>query len=502
VSPVVTNAMLVNTSTTIAISVATEYTARGYQTADIEAVASTMKKHGFKTLILDRATSIYAAGSNYPLPTTNIDWVGTWEYGVHPLTDSIFQGAISILNAKIQGTAIKKAYVLDGFWDPNWQGASVAKTAADMDAIAQEWYTVASSDSNAILLGVFAWDYGPAPAIGSSQFPANVLAEQHAIGSSILAHKPPNYQGYLDVASCGQVAGWAWDTNQPNNPISVSITVDNLAPVTVRANSFRQDLQNAGIGNGVHAFWYTPPASLRDGHTHLINVTYCGTVSPVTASPRYTETCACVSCSVSIAWVKPSSVTWGPPNTLTVAGYAQNGVGGVQMYWRDVTVGGSWSSVSWAPTPAADSTWSNTIPSSNYCHTFQVYAVYTGLQSGTFTYTGLNSGYCSETASVTWIQPQPSAGYGPPGSLIVAGQASGAPPGTGVVMSYRDVTAGTAWVTVSYAPPPDSNGTWINSIPNANYYHQYQVKLTYDAFSSACSCTYQGGNSITWCSGC
>jgi hypothetical protein len=497
------NAMLVNTGTTIAITVATEYTARGYQPADIEAVAFTMKQHGFKTMILDRATSIAAGGSNYVLPLNNVDWVGTWEYGAHPYTDPTFQTANSILNTRIQGSSRKKVYVLDGFWDPNWQGASVAKTPADMDAIAQEWFTVASSDPNAILLGVFAWDSpGSPPVIGSSGFRSNVLAEHQAIGASIIAHKSPNYQGYLDVASCGQVAGWAWDANQPNNPISVSISVDSLAPVTVRANSFRQDLLNAGIGNGYHAFWYTPPASIRDGQQHLINVTYCGTGSSLTASPRYTETCVCSSCSVSIAWVKPSSVTWGPANTLTVAGYAQNGVGGVKMYWRDATTGGGWNAVGWAPTPAADGTWSNTIPSSNYCHDYQVYAVYAGLQSAIFTYHGLTSGYCSETASITWIQPQPSAGYGPPGSLIVAGSASGAPAGTGVVMSYRDVTAGSGWVTVSYAPSPDSNGIWLNSISNANYYHQYQVKVVYDALVTVCPCTYQGTNSITWCGGC
>jgi hypothetical protein len=33
------------------------------------------------------------------------------------------------------------------------------------------------------------------------------------------------------------------------------------------ANVFRQDLLNAGIGNGVHGFAYTPPFTVSSSHT-------------------------------------------------------------------------------------------------------------------------------------------------------------------------------------------------------------------------------------------
>lgn len=44
--------------------------------------------------------------------------------------------------------------------------------------------------------------------------------------------------------------------------------------------------------------------------------------------------------TASVAWVQPSENTWGPPHTMTAAGYAQGGYCGVQLVWRDVTAGG------------------------------------------------------------------------------------------------------------------------------------------------------------------
>jgi hypothetical protein len=202
--------------------------------------------------------------------------------------------------------------------------------------------------------------------------------------------------------------------------------------------------------------------------------------------------------TASVAWVQPSENTWGPPNTMTAAGYAQGGYCGVQMVWRDVTAGGGEQVAAWAPFPdPATNTWSNTIDSPNRCHDYEVYVNYAGVRSQTFYYNGLNSGFCDESVSVIWIQPYSTPGDGSPGSLIVAGSAENAPPGYGVQMWYRDATAGTDWVLHPYAPPPDSNNIWMNEIPNANYSHVYEVQVTYDVVTSA-PCTYAGQNSISW----
>jgi hypothetical protein len=200
----------------------------------------------------------------------------------------------------------------------------------------------------------------------------------------------------------------------------------------------------------------------------------------------------------SVAWVAPSESTWGPPNTMTVAGHAFNGSGGVEMFWRDVTENGFFTAVGWQPTPnPTDHTWSNTIPSPNKCHTFEVFVRYSGYVSRHFIYEGRSSGYCNESVNIIWIQPQSSAGFGPPGSLIIAGSAAGAPLGTQVYVQYRDLTARTGWVYHPYAPLPNTDGYWFTDIPNADFSHVYQVYATYS--SVADDCYYWGGNQISWC---
>jgi F5/8 type C domain len=201
-----------------------------------------------------------------------------------------------------------------------------------------------------------------------------------------------------------------------------------------------------------------------------------------------------------VAWVKPAYVTWGTPNTLTVAGYARNGTGGVQVRWRDVTTGGPEQIISFQPTPAADTTWSNTIPTSNHCHDYEVYVNYSGSTSNTFFYSGLGSGYCPQRASVTWIQPQWSAGIGTPGSLVVTGTAANAPAGTTVKLFWRNESSTTpnTWNQVSFAAPVASDGAWYNEITNVNYSHNYEVYVKYDAFTSR-PCVYNGNHSVNWC---
>ncbi|HEX7330044.1 MAG TPA: Calx-beta domain-containing protein [Pyrinomonadaceae bacterium] len=117
----------------------------------------------------------------------------------------------------------------------------------------------------------------------------------------------------------------------------------------------------------------------------------------------------------SVAWVEPSELTWGPPNTMTVAGYAFNGSGGVELWWRDVTETGpfsqSFNRVEWQAIPSAtDHTWSNTIPSSKKWHTFEVFVRYSGYESSRFIYDGStryyeivakHSGKCMDVAGAS-----------------------------------------------------------------------------------------------------
>jgi reprolysin-like metallo-peptidase family M12B len=102
---------------------------------------------------------------------------------------------------------------------------------------------------------------------------------------------PPLYQGYHDVADCNVISGWAWDANDPNQPISVAIYANGQLTATVLAIQFRQGLVNVGIGNGYHAFVFNTPASLKNGQPHSILVRYSGSATALTNSPK-TITCA------------------------------------------------------------------------------------------------------------------------------------------------------------------------------------------------------------------
>lgn len=134
----------------------------------------------------------------------------------------------------------------------------------------------------------------------------------------------------------------------------------------------------------------------------------------------------------------------------------------------------------------------------NGSHTLVVTATDSLGQTGTANWAVVISNSPAPSASMIWMQPEASAGYGPPGSLIVAGHAQGGSTCGGVQLWYRDVTAGGWWSLVSYQPPPDSSGTWLNSIPKVNAFHQYAAYAVYSGATSA-TCNYPGTNAIHWC---
>lgn len=269
------NGSLLNSNYVLAFSVITEPTLRQIPTADVEAAIALVKQSYPQIPTLVAQGSAEMLQPNFQVPS-NADWLGVVAYYTHPSQDLVFNGSVTTLKSKKQPWQ-RIAYALDGFYGPNH--VPVAPTVADMDTIAQEWYTVASRDPEAILLGVFLWpDLTGEGAIGSMSFPQNVLDKQAAIGTAILGGKAPTYQGVIDRLDCQMIEGWAWDASQPNTPVSVVIWANNGGGIvaTVRANQFRQDLLNAGIGNGQHGFSFTLPDRLRDGRSYGIYVYFSG----------------------------------------------------------------------------------------------------------------------------------------------------------------------------------------------------------------------------------
>jgi hypothetical protein len=93
-------------------------------------------------------------------------------------------------------------------------------------------------------------------------------------------------EGMLEAAECLVVNGWAWDPGVPHEAIAVDIYDGDRRLATVPAYWFRWDLADAAIGTGRHAYFYMPPADLKDGRTHMIRARRSGSGIELTGSPK------------------------------------------------------------------------------------------------------------------------------------------------------------------------------------------------------------------------
>jgi len=67
-------------------------------------------------------------------------------------------------------------------------------------------------------------------------------------------------RGYVDEVSAERIAGWAQNAGHPEAPVCLDIYAGVVLIGQVLANRYREDLVQAGLGSGHHAFEFTPPA--------------------------------------------------------------------------------------------------------------------------------------------------------------------------------------------------------------------------------------------------
>jgi lysophospholipase L1-like esterase len=94
------------------------------------------------------------------------------------------------------------------------------------------------------------------------------------------------YEGFHEETNCLFILGWAWDRRRPNEPMEVTLHEGGAPLATVKADRFRQDLLDAGKGNGAHAFEWPVPPSLRDGRPHQVSAKIAGTETALKHTPR------------------------------------------------------------------------------------------------------------------------------------------------------------------------------------------------------------------------
>lgn len=117
------------------------------------------------------------------------------------------------------------------------------------------------------------------------------------------------YAGYLDSGTCQALTGWAADKSRLNQPILVSIYDGSTLIGSLTANGSRADV-GAYLGdNGLHAFNFPLPASIRTGGTHTFHVRFDNTLAELAGSP-VTLTCTSPSPAYE-GWVDGASCSAG-----------------------------------------------------------------------------------------------------------------------------------------------------------------------------------------------
>lgn len=123
-------------------------------------------------------------------------------------------------------------------------------------------------------------------------------------------HNPPAYQITLDIVDPERIHGWAWDANNPDRPVTLVIYDGNDILATLVADDFRQDLLDAGKGNGRHAFDLPFPAELCDDREHLIHAEVAGESPMLEIFPRS------VTCVARLSREPPATRTESQVSTV------------------------------------------------------------------------------------------------------------------------------------------------------------------------------------------
>jgi hypothetical protein len=91
--------------------------------------------------------------------------------------------------------------------------------------------------------------------------------------------------GALDSAGPTRIAGWAWNPDEPDRPVTVQLFDGDKLLASVPAKAFRADLLKNKKGNGKHAFVYQVTPPLAEGE-HLIRAIISETKTELRNSPK------------------------------------------------------------------------------------------------------------------------------------------------------------------------------------------------------------------------
>jgi O-antigen biosynthesis protein len=97
---------------------------------------------------------------------------------------------------------------------------------------------------------------------------------------------PPALRGLLEVANRQTIAGWAADPGTPGGPVELELRVNGQPAGRLCADRFREDLRQAGVGEGRHGFQIHLPRGLAGAGSHEISLHRAADGVPLHGSPR------------------------------------------------------------------------------------------------------------------------------------------------------------------------------------------------------------------------
>jgi chitinase len=169
--------------------------------------------------------------------------------------------------------------------------------------------------------------------------PVNVtLADSQGVGTILNDDASPVYEGWVDIADCNSIIGWAADRNRLNTSITVSIYDGNNLVTNIPASDLRSDV-GAYLGdNGRHGFAITTPWQFKDGLTHTLRVKFESGTTELSSSPR---TITCATYYEIVARHSGKCLDVEGESTAAGARVIQFGCGGwPNQQWRIIHVGG------------------------------------------------------------------------------------------------------------------------------------------------------------------
>ncbi|HWB49091.1 MAG TPA: Hint domain-containing protein [Stellaceae bacterium] len=92
-------------------------------------------------------------------------------------------------------------------------------------------------------------------------------------------------RGYVDLVDHNRIKGWAFDPAEPEAAVTVAVLANGLVIARLVADRYREDLEQAGIGDGYHGFDWNIPGGLSTSTRQKIEIRHETDGSPLPGSP-------------------------------------------------------------------------------------------------------------------------------------------------------------------------------------------------------------------------